>query len=362
MGLNASFWKGRRVLVTGHTGFKGGWLSLWLSSLGARVHGIALDPPTTPNLFSEAGVGASVEADYRVDIRDARAFSAVLEVASPEVVFHLAAQPLVLHSYREPIETFAVNVMGTAHLLQAALQCGSVKAAVVVTSDKCYRNVGQPNPFREEDPLGGADPYSASKACAELVAEAYRSSFCSAESDHPISVATVRAGNVIGGGDWGADRLVPDCIRALVGGGGIALRYPHAVRPWQHVLDPLAGYLMLAQRLLAGEHGKYATALNFGPDAEGCLPVSEIAGRIGALWGKPLDVRLAGRPAEKESPVLRLDSAKARSLLGWQPGWRIETALSETVAWYRAWQEGRDMHAYSLSQIGRYLSEGALRG
>jgi CDP-glucose 4,6-dehydratase len=358
MELTSSFWAGRRVLLTGHTGFKGGWLSLWLSGMGARVFGLALDPPTQPSLFETAGVAAGMAADLRVDLRDAPALSAALDAAAPEVVIHLAAQSLLLYSYREPVETFAVNVMGTVHLLQASLQCPSVKAVIVATSDKCYQHRGQPRPFRENDPLGGADPYSASKACAELATAAYRSSFCAADG-RAKAIATVRAGNVIGGGDWGEGRLIPDCIRSLVDDSEIVLRYPDAVRPWQHVFDALSGYLCLAQGLLGDDPDRYAEPWNFGPDADGSLPVSQIVERIAALWGsRSLPVRLASVP-QAESPVLRLDSTKADMILGWRPRWQVETALAETVAWYRAWHRGEDMRAFSLAQIECYLGEGA---
>lgn len=361
VGLKPTFWQDRRVLVTGHTGFKGGWLSLWLSSMGARVFGLALDPPTQPSLFNTAGVTYSMAADWRVDIRDAAAVSAALAEADPDVVFHLAAQPLVLYSYREPVETFAVNVMGTVHLLQASIQRPSLKAVIVVTSDKCYQDRGQSYPLREGDPLGGADPYSASKACAEIATSAYRSSFCSAVTGRSKAIATVRAGNVIGGGDWGESRLIPDCIRSLIGNSEIVLRYPQAVRPWQHVFDALSGYLELAQRLLGEDPSYFAEAWNFGPDAGDCLTVTEIVAQTASLWGSPLPVQIASTQ-QPENPILRLDATKSGTTLGWRPRWRVETALAETVRWYRAWHSGEDMRDFSLAQIERYSSSGSCHG
>lgn len=346
-----SFWAGRRVFLTGHTGFKGGWLALWLRQLGAEVHGFSLEPPTEPNLFDTAQVAKSLASDTRSDIRDYLAVESALRKANPEIVFHLAAQPLVRASYREPLETLAVNVMGTAHLLEAARHIPDLRAVLVITTDKCYENREWVYPYRENDPLGGHDPYSASKACAEIVAASYRMSFFAQEG--ASAVATARAGNVIGGGDWAEDRLVPDCIRAFGGGGNVDLRNPEAVRPWQHVLDPLSGYLLLAEALCEGT-SNYAEAWNFGPDASGDATVGEIARRVAALWGDGKVTPQASSGDLHEAGLLRLDITKARSRLHWQPRWPIERALVETVAWYKAWHAGKDMHAYTLGQIAAF--------
>lgn len=353
----ASFWAGKSVFLTGHTGFKGGWLALWLRRLGADVHGYSTEPPTTPSLFETAGVAQALASDTRADLRDLAALSAALAKANPEIVLHLAAQPLVRRSYAEPLETLTSNVIGTAHVLEAARNIGRLKALLVITTDKVYENREWVHPYREADPLGGQDPYSASKACAEIVAASYRSSFFGA--DGAAGIATARAGNVIGGGDWAADRLVPDCIRAFAEGRSVELRYPDAVRPWQHVLEPLSGYLALAEALCGGEPARYRTAWNFGPDASGDATVGEIARLTAAAWGGG-QVKTA--PAEKrphEAGLLRLDIAKARSVLGWSPRWSIRKALEETVAWYKAAHAGRDMHAFSLAQIDAYAAAAA---
>ena len=338
-------WQNRRVLVTGHTGFKGGWLSLWLAERGARVHGLALDPPTAPSFHAACDVARHVAADWRGDIRDPAALEACLNAARPEIVFHLAAQPLVRRSYREPLDTFDVNVMGTARLLEAVRACDSVRAVVVVTTDKVYDNREWDWAYREAEPLGGADPYSASKACTELVCESYRRSFLAAAG---IRLATARAGNVIGGGDWAADRLVPDFLRAVEAGEPLAIRAPKSVRPWQHVLEPLAGYLLLAERLLESE--RFAEAWNFGPSEDDARPVGWV---VDHLCGLVPDARWRrdGADHPHEAGMLRLDSTKARQRLGWRPRWSLAEALARTVEWHRAWQAGADMAAVSLAQI-----------
>lgn len=338
-------WQNRRVLVTGHTGFKGGWLSLWLAARGARVHGLALDPPTTPSFHAASNVAGHVADDRRGDVRDPAALEACLTAARPEVVFHLAAQPLVRRSYREPLDTFDVNVMGTARLLEAVRACDSVRAVVVVTTDKVYDNREWDWAYREAEPLGGADPYSASKACTELVCESYRRSFLAAAG---IRLATARAGNVIGGGDWAADRLVPDFLRAVAAGEPLAIRAPRSVRPWQHVLEPLAGYLLLAERLL--ESDRFAEAWNFGPSEDDARPVGWV---VDQLCGLVPDARWRrdGADHPHEAGMLRLDSTKARQRLGWRPRWGLAEALARTVEWHRAWQAGADMAAVSLAQI-----------
>jgi len=338
-------WQGRRVLVTGHTGFKGGWLSLWLAARGALVHGFALDPPTDPSFHAACRLAAHLADDRRGDLRDQAALAGCLADVEPEVVFHLAAQPLVRRSYREPLDTFDVNVLGTVRLLEAVRSCGSVRAVVVITTDKVYDNREWDWPYRETEPLGGADPYSASKACAELVCESYRRSFLAAAG---IRLATARAGNVIGGGDWAADRLVPDFLRAAAAGEPLAIRAPGAVRPWQHVLEPLSGYLLLAERLL--ESDRDAEAWNFGPAEDDARPVGWIVEHLCGLL-PAASWRRDGADHPHEAGILRLDSTKARRRLGWRPRWGLEEALGRTLDWHRAWQAGADMAAVSLAQI-----------
>ncbi len=356
MGLSlGGLYAGKSVLVTGHTGFKGGWLALWLSRLGARVHGYALDPPTRPGFFEVANIRSLLASDTRADITDAGAFKAALNRAQPEVIFHLAAQSLVRVGYCNPIETMATNVMGTVNLLDAVRSSDSVQALVLVTSDKVYENREWPFPYREADPLGGHDPYSASKAAAEIVATSYRASFFSRPAGHPARVATARAGNVIGGGDWAADRLVPDCIRAFIDHHPVDLRFPRATRPWQHVLEPLSGYLQLAGRLLAPDSDALARAWNFGPDLSGDASVGQIAGAVARLWGDNAQVRHTPSDTNPyEAGMLRLDSVLARTILGWQPRWPLEQALAQTVGWYREWTRGADMAAVSHDQIAAW--------
>lgn len=352
MGLNKDCWQGRRVLVTGHTGFKGSWVTLWLHRLGAKVAGYALAPPSNPNLFEVARVGELVQS-VQADIRDRVRLSAVVGEFQPEIILHFAAQSLVRESYRVPVETFEVNVLGTANLLDAARSCQAVRAVVVVTSDKCYENREWLWPYREGEALGGRDPYSSSKACAELVAAAYRSSFFS-DSGSAL-VATVRAGNVIGGGDWANDRLVPDILRAILSGRRVVIRDPDAVRPWQHVLDPLQGYLMLAERLWSG-HKEFAAAWNFGPAEDGMKPVSWIVERALSAWGADTAWEKDRKPRLHEAMLLRLDSSKARARLAWQPRLELSKAIDWTVEWFRAYNDGREMQQISLNQLGCYNS------
>ena len=350
MGIDPGLWKGRRVLITGHTGFKGGWLALWLKTMEADVAGLALPPSTQPNLFELACVVDGM-ASVMGDIRQSETLAGAFLAHRPEIVFHLAAQPLVRASYAHPVETYATNVMGTLHLLEAARCSGTVRAIVIVTSDKCYENREWPWPYREDDKLGGHDPYSSSKACAELVTAAYRNSYL---REAGIAAASVRAGNVIGGGDWAQDRLIPDMMRAFSAGQTVRLRDPEAVRPWQHVLDPLCGYLLLAQKLFH-EGGSYAEGWNFGPDSTSTRTVSWVAENVASLWGK--DARCTRDMAlhPHEARTLSLDSSKARSRLGWRPRWSIEQALSETVQWYRAYSDGASMRGFSLHQLRRYV-------
>ncbi len=357
-GSQSSFWNGRRVFLTGHTGFKGGWLALWLAHLGAEVRGYSLDPSTNPNLFTAARIGDVVD-DVRGDIRDAIRLDSSMREFCPEVVFHLAAQPLVRYSYEDPIGTYETNVIGTARVLDAVRRTPSVHAVVSVTTDKCYENKEWVWPYRETDPLGGYDPYSSSKACAEIVSAAFRQSYFPVDklAEHGVAIATARAGNVIGGGDWSTDRLLPDLIRGFLSGEPVRIRRPHAVRPWQHVLEPLHGYMRLAEELLAGAPGagRFATAYNFGPNEEDAQPVSWIAERMAGFWGDGASWVLDDDHGPHEAGYLRLDASRARRDLAWQPCLRLETALEWLVQWYRAWQSSPEsIQRLTLSQITRY--------
>ena len=349
-----SSWQGRRVFITGHTGFKGSWLTLWLAKSGAQVCGYGLDPSTKPNMFTVAGVGSAVD-DVRGDIRDYKNLQMVMEEFAPEVVFHLAAQPLVLRSYADPLETYATNVMGTANVLEAVCRNPSVRVVVCVTSDKCYENREWAWPYRETDALGGYDPYSSSKACAELVTAAFRNSFFSAgpSRERYVEVATARAGNVIGGGDWSENRLIPDLIRGFEAGEPVRIRRPDSIRPWQHVLEPLQGYLSLAEHLLSGESA-FASAYNFGPGEDDCWTVDRLAVKLAALWGNGAKCMREPNPGTHEASYLRLDSSKARAQLKWRPHLSLESAMEWTVAWYRASLEGEDMQKFTLKQIADY--------
>lgn len=347
-------WQGRRVFLTGHTGFKGSWLALWLVKLGAQVRGYALDPYTEPNMFTVVGLGGAVE-DVRGDIRQYENLEAAITGFGAEVVFHMAAQPLVRHSYIDPIGTYATNVMGTVHVLQAVRKAASVRAVVCVTTDKCYQNQEWVWPYRETDPLGGYDPYASSKACAEIVSAAYRNSFFQLNGldEHDVGLATARAGNVIGGGDWSEDRLVPDLVRGFGAGKPVLIRRPTAIRPWQHVLEPLHGYLLLAQKLLEGE-AKSASAFNFGPSESNIWPVQHIATRLVELWGEGASWTHDSAPSVHEDHVLRLEGSKARFELGWKPFLDTDTALRWTVEWYRACALGEKMMEFTLNQIANY--------
>jgi CDP-glucose 4,6-dehydratase len=347
-------WLGRKVFLTGHTGFKGGWLSLWLTSRGALVRGYALAPSTEPNLFTAASV-ATVVDDVRGDTRDYAKLEAAMTEFAPEVVFHLAAQPLVRRSYEDPLGTFATNVMGTAHVMEAIRKTPSVRAVVCITTDKVYQNREWVWPYRETDALGGYDPYSSSKACAEILIAAYRSSFFPVERlrEHNVAVATARAGNVIGGGDWSKDRLIPDLIRGFQAGQPMLMRQPKAIRPWQHVLEPLNGYIMLAEKLMA-KQTQFASSFNFGPSDEDAWPVERIATKLVDLWGEGASWIRDSVPSVHEDHALKLDASKARTQLGWQPRLRIESALEWTARWYRSWQQGADMKQETLAQIARF--------
>lgn len=346
MTVDVEFWRGKQVLLTGHTGFKGSWLSLWLQSMGADLCGLALSPPTTPNLFSEAQVGAGMKSVIG-DIRDYETVRAAFAEFKPEIIIHMAAQPLVRLSYKDPVSTYATNVMGTVHVLEAARHSGSVKAIVNVTTDKCYENKEWVWGYREDEPMGGYDPYSNSKGCSELVSSAYRQSFFQSSG---IALATARAGNVIGGGDWALDRLVPDILRAFESKKPVVIRNPHSTRPWQHVLEPLSGYLALAQRLYT-ERQRFAEGWNFGPSDEDARPVQWIVERMVSEWGSEASWQLDGGQHPHEAHYLKLDISKAKSKLGWTPRWELEEALGKIIDWHKNWLAGEDVGAVCLEQI-----------
>jgi len=354
MNPSAEFWYGKRVFVTGHTGFKGGWLVLWLERLGARVRGFALAPDTVPNLCDAAGIERHCES-VRGDVRQADALRGELVGFTPDIVLHLAAQALVQRGYRQPAETFETNVMGTVHVLEAVRHAPSVRVAIIVTSDKCYDNREWLWPYRENDAIGGHDPYSASKACAELVAAAWRRSFLKAAG---AAVASARAGNVIGGGDWAENRLIPDCVRALVDGRPISIRNPAATRPWQHVLEPLCGYLLLAEQAWA-DPALASEAWNFGPSADDAQPVSRIADTICQLWGHGARWTTAGTPQAHEAGMLAVDAARARAHLGWTPRLPVAEAVAWAVRWYKDHQAGRPADELVLRDIASYEARAA---
>ena len=347
--VNRSFWQGKRVFLTGHTGFKGGWLALWLADMGAEVYGYALTAPTQPSFFSICDLQSHLKASNIADIRDATSLTAAMRAAQPEIVLHLAAQSLVRLSYDAPIETFSVNVMGTANVLEAVRQTPGVKAVVNVTTDKCYENREWVWPYRENEAMGGHDPYSSSKGCSELVTAAYRRSFLEPAGIH---LGSARAGNVIGGGDWAADRLIPDFLRALDAGRTLTIRSPLATRPWQHVLEPLSGYLSLAEKLYT-DGNAFAEGWNFGPEESDARPVQWIVEHLckqvpGSSW------HCDPSPQLHEANYLKLDSSKAKTKLDWHPRWQLAQALSNTLSWYHGWKGGQDMAATSLTQIREY--------
>jgi CDP-glucose 4,6-dehydratase len=342
----ADFWRGRRVLVTGHTGFKGAWLSLWLQRLGARLTGFSLGPPTHPSLFELARLADGM-TNLDGDIRDHQAVARAVAEASPEVVIHMAAQPMVRRSFAEPRLTYETNVMGTVNLLDAVRLQPTARVVINVTTDKCYENREWEWGYREAEPVGGYDPYSSSKACSELVTSAFRRSFF-ADPDGP-RLASARAGNVIGGGDWGEDRLVPDIMRAAHGGPGLRLRNPNSIRPWQHVVNPLSGYLLLAQALW--ESADFADAWNFGPPDDDARPVGRILDRLAAAWPGGIDWTVDDGPHPHEARYLKLDSSRARGRLGWRPPVGLDTALESIAEWHVALRDGADMRAVTLGQI-----------
>lgn len=354
--MQASFWRHKKVLITGHTGFKGSWLALWLQSLGAEVIGYALPAPTPTNLFSLADVATGMTSIIG-DVRDFEALKQVFTNHLPEIVIHMAAQPLVRYSYTNPVETYATNVMGTVHLLEAIRQVGGVKAVVNVTTDKCYENKEWYWAYRENEPMGGYDPYSSSKGCAELVTSAYRNAFFNLEriDDHGVALASARAGNVIGGGDWAQDRLVPGIMEACLQGSTLKIRHPNAIRPWQHVLEPLSGYLLLAQRLYE-QPAVFADAWNFGPEDNDVKSVSWLADYIFAKWQSGANWEQDGGEQLHEATYLKLDCSKAKAKLGWYPRWNIKKTLDEVVDWYKIFHDKGNLREISLAQIQKYLA------
>lgn len=350
--IDPAFWQGKKVFLTGHTGFKGGWLSVWLNALGARVKGYALPPETSPNLFSAARVAKVVESEFG-DIRDLNQLRQSMTDFDPDILIHMAAQPLVRRSYREPIETYEINVIGTAKVLEAARACPNLKAIVNVTTDKCYENREWVWGYREDEPMGGHDPYSSSKGCAELVTAAYRRSFM---WDAEIGLSSVRAGNVVGGGDWSEDRLIPDVLRAFEKGEPVIVRNPKAVRPWQHVLEPLSGYLVLAQQLYEFPQ-EFAEGWNFGPNDDDAKPVEWILSRMAKLWGQGASWRLDERAHPHEAGFLKLDISKAKARLGWSPAWELRHTLERIVDWHQAWLNDEDMQAKCLNEINAYMRD-----
>ena len=354
--MNADFWKGRKVFLTGHTGFKGSWLSVWLNHLGTKVTGYALSPPTKPSMFELVRVNEKV-VSIIADINDYEKLLDSMKKSDPEIVIHMAAQSLVRISYQEPVLTYQTNVMGTVNLFEAVRQMGSVKVLLNVTSDKCYSNREKPEPYSENESLGGHDPYSSSKACSELVTDAYRNSFFPVEDypRHGVAVASARAGNVIGGGDWAKDRLMPDCIRAWLNQEKVKIRYPNSIRPWQHVLEPLGGYLLLIEKLY--ENGpKYAGSWNFAPRAEDTKSVKDIIRILAGLWkeGAKWEVDIAHHP--HEAGLLKLDCTKAATELKWLPKWDIDTALKKTIDWYLTYKEDSDqLENKTIEQLSEYM-------
>ncbi len=352
--MKAEFWRGKRIFLTGHTGFKGGWLSLWLQQLDADLIGFALAAPTDPSLFEVANVGEGMHSIID-DVRNAAALAKAMREARPDSVIHMAAQPLVRYSYQAPVETYSTNVMGTVHLLEAVRQTDSVRAVINVTSDKCYENREWPWGYRENEPMGGYDPYSNSKGCAELVTAAYRNSYFNPVKykEHGVAIASGRAGNVIGGGDWAQARLIPDILRAIKSGQPVNIRSPHAIRPWQHVLEPLSGYLTLAEKLYT-EGPAYAEGWNFGPADDDAKPVQWIVERLIRSWGEGASWQLDQTPQPHEAHYLKLDCSKARAQLDWSPRWQLPESLTSIVAWHKALLEGADMKTFTLKQISHY--------
>lgn len=351
--VNPAFWQGKKVFLTGHTGFKGSWLSLWLQSMGADVKGFALEPPTSPSLFERADVAKSMISEIG-DIRDLAAITVSMKEFNPDILIHMAAQALVRFSYHDPVETYSTNVMGTVHVLEAARQCERLNAIVNVTTDKCYENREWVWGYRENEPMGGHDPYSNSKGCSELITAAYRKSFFSTQG--APALASARAGNVIGGGDWADDRLIPDVLRAFERSVPAIIRNPKATRPWQYVLEPLRGYLVLAEKLYA-EGGTYAESWNFGPCDEDVQSVEWILDRMVAQWGAGASWKLDTNPQPHEAQLLKLDTSKAASVLKWRPSWSLEQALDSVIQWHKCWLTQRDIRETTLNQISLYQTD-----
>lgn len=350
------FFKNKKVLITGHTGFKGSWMSILLNRLGADVYGYALNPPTNPSLYEIANIGGLVKS-YIADIRDYESLMVAFNNIKPELVIHMAAQPLVRESYKIPVETYSINVMGTIHLLEACRNTPSVRAIVNVTTDKCYENKEWHWGYRENEPMGGFDPYSNSKGCSELVTSAYRASYFNPNdyNKHKVGIASARAGNVIGGGDWANDRLIPDFIRAISRGEKVKIRSPYSIRPWQHVLEPLTGYLLLAARLYE-DGGNYSQGWNFGPDDKDAKNVEWIIKKVCDNWGNGASYEIDSSPHPHEANYLKLDCSKAKAELQWEPKWDISMALNSIVLWNKAYNNGEDMRIFSLKQIDDYFS------
>jgi len=353
--VNKDFWHKKKVFITGHTGFKGSWLCLWLNKLGAEVYGYSLQSPTTPNMFELCNLGSMVTSILG-DVRDREKLKSYICRIRPEIVIHMAAQPLVRESYANPAETYEINVMGTVNLLDAVRSCPGIKAIINVTTDKCYENKEWYWGYREDDPLGGYDPYSNSKACSELVTAAFRNSYFNPDTfdKHGVALATARAGNVIGGGDWAKDRLVPDCIRAILEGREIVIRNPKAVRPWQHVLEPLSGYLLLAEELYT-QGIKYASSWNFGPKESDAKPVGYIVEKICTLWGNKASYVLENSVQPHEAFYLKLDCSKAKYELNWEPKWDLDTAIEKIVEWMRVYKEDGNILCECERQIKEYM-------
>lgn len=351
-----NIYKGRKVLITGHTGFKGSWLCILLNKLGADIYGYALEPPTTPSLFNEAKIEEFITS-FIGDVRDYKMLSEIIKKIQPEIVIHMAAQPLVRESYKIPIETYSINIMGTVHLLEACRHTKSVKAIVNVTTDKCYENKEWNWGYRENEPMGGYDPYSSSKGCSELVTSSYRNSYFnpSKYSEHGVGLASARAGNVIGGGDWAEDRLIPDFIRAISKGKVVNIRSPYAIRPWQHVLEPLTGYLTLAEKLFS-EGPLYSQGWNFGPDDKDAKNVEWITKIICSLWGNGASYEIDTNPQPHEANYLKLDCSKAKAELGWIPRWNIGTTLDSIVKWNKAFLSGENIRIITERQIEDYYN------
>lgn len=351
----AEFYRGKRVLVTGHTGFKGSWLSIWLHELGAEVIGVALKPGTPKDNFVLSGIGSKIKADLRADIRDAVAMQRIFDEYQPEIVFHLAAQPLVRLSYDEPVDTWQTNVMGTINVMEAFRHCKSAKVAVMITTDKCYENREQNHAYTEDEPMGGYDPYSSSKGACEIAISSWRRSFMNPNkfAEHGKAIASVRAGNVIGGGDWAKDRIIPDCIRAVEAGQPIAIRNRNAVRPWQHVLEPLSGYMLLAQKMWE-EPTKYCEGWNFGPKMDAVVPVWDVATMLTGAYGKGELLDQTDPNAVHEANLLMLDITKAQTRLGWQPKMSTKEAIELTADWYKRYHS-EDVYKLCVSEINKYL-------